>query len=88
MPNFIEAEKTYGKYFDFVAVNSNTNLELFQKYRVMGTPTIIILQKEEILFNKSGVPNGSELKEIMIKLIGKKPQKVKEVKKKKFLGLF
>jgi thioredoxin-related protein len=53
MPNFIEAEKTYQEYFDFVAVNSTNNMELFQKYRVMGTPTIIILKLEEIIFNKS-----------------------------------
>jgi len=44
MPIFIEAEKTYQEYFDFVAVNSANNMELFQKYRVMGTPTIIILK--------------------------------------------
>ena len=87
MPIFIEAEKTYQEYFDFVVVNSANNMELFQKYRVMGTPTIIILKWEEIIFNKSGVPNWAELKQIMISLIWKEPKKI-EIKKKKFFGLF
>ena len=30
MPNFIEAEKTYWEYFNFVAVNSINNMALFQ----------------------------------------------------------
>jgi thioredoxin-related protein len=62
-------------------------MELFQKYRVMGTPTIIILKLEEIIFNKSWVPNWTELKKIMVDLIWKEPKKV-EVKKKRFFGLF
>lgn len=87
MPNFIEAEKTYWKYFDFVAVNSTNNMELFQKYRVIWTPTIIILKWKEIIFNKSWVPNGAELKKIMVDLIWKEPEKQK-INKKKFFGLF
>jgi len=87
MPNFIEAEKTYWNHFDFVAINSTNNMELFAKYRVMGTPTIIILKWEEIIFNKSWVPNWVELKKIMINLIWKEPEK-KEAKKKKFFWLF
>ena len=53
----------------------------------MGTPTIIILKKEEIIFNKSWVPNWTELKQIMIDLIWKEPKKI-EIIKKKFFGLF
>lgn len=87
MPNFIEAEKTYWEYFDFIAVNSLNNMWLFQKFRVRWTPTIIILKWEEIIFNKSWVPNWSELKNIMVDLIWKEPKKI-ENKKKKFLGLF
>ena len=87
MPNFIEAEKTYWEYFDFIAINSRNNIELFQKYRVMWTPTIIILKWEKIIFNKSWVPNWAELKQIMVDLIWKEPKKV-ETKKKRFFGLF
>lgn len=68
MPNFIEAEKTFWKYFDFIAINSSNNLELFQKYRIMGTPTIIIMDWEKIVLNASWVPNWKELKENMIRL--------------------
>ena len=87
MPNFIEAEKTYWEYFEFISVNSENNIELFQKYRVMWTPTVIILKWEEIVFNKSWVPNWIELKKIMINLIWKEPKK-QEIKKKVFFGLF
>ena len=87
MPNFIEAEKTYWEYFDFVAINSTNNMELSRKYRVMGTPTIIILKWDKIILNQSWVPNGAELKKIMIDLIWKEPEKI-EVKKKKIFGLF
>jgi len=88
MPNFIEAEKKYQKYFDFIVVNVWENMGLAQKFRVMWTPTIIILKWEEVIFNKSWVPNWDELKKIMVDLIWEEPEKEKEVKKKKFLGLF
>ena len=92
MPNFYEAEKILGNFFDFVIVNSSDNIELFQKYRVMWTPTIIILDWEKIVFNQSGVPNWWELKKFMMNLAWiteEDLQKIKENKKKKwFFGLF
>ena len=51
MPNFIEASKIFWKYYDFVAINSDSNTWLFQKYRVIWTPTVIILDSEKIIFN-------------------------------------
>ena len=90
MPNFIAAEETFWKDFDFVIVNVWQNMNLAQKYRVMWTPTIIILKADEVVFNKSGVPNWWELKEIMIKLIWEKPKEqiIKTINRKKFLWLF
>ena len=88
MPNFIEAEKTFWKYFDFITINSSDNMELFQKFRVMWTPTIIILKWDEIVFNKSWVPNGWELKNIMMKIAWIQESdliKNKEKRKKRFL---
>ncbi len=88
MPIFIEAEKKYWEYIDFVVINCATNIELSQKYRVMSTPTIIVLNGEEIIFNKPWVPNWAELKKVLIDLIWKEPEERKEDKKKKFLWLF
>ena len=92
MPNFIMAEEMLWKYFDFIAVNSSDNIELFQKYRVMWTPTIIILKWEEVVFNQSWVPNWSELKKIMMNIAwineSDLEKEKKENKKKWFFGLF
>jgi len=95
MPNFIEAEKMFWKYYDFIAVDSSNSIELFQKYRVMWTPTVIILDWEKILFNQSWVPNWQELKNFLMKMAwvtqkdldeNKKEEKAK--KTKWFFGLF
>ena len=95
MPNFIEASKIFWKYYDFIAINSSNNIELFQKYRVMWTPTVIILNWENIVFNKSWVPNGQELKQVLLKTawitnkILEEDKKQEKTKKKKwFFGLF
>ena len=92
MPNFFEAEKILWKYFDFILVNSNDNIELFQKFRVMWTPTIIILDQGKVVYNQSWVPNGQELKKFMMNLAWITQQdleKDKQEKKKKwFFGLF
>lgn len=91
MPNFIEAEKTFWKYFDFIIVNVWNNINLASSFRVMWTPTIIILDWEKIIFNQSWVPNWWELKKIMTDLIWKDNIINEEkiiVPKKKFLGLF
>jgi hypothetical protein len=92
MPNFIEAEKTYWKYYDFIAINSSNCIELFQKFRVMWTPTIIILNWEKVVFNQSWVPNGQELKQILLKTAWIKQEDLKaqkqEKKKKWFFWLF
>jgi thioredoxin-related protein len=92
MPNFFEAEKIMWKYFDFILVNSNSNLWLFEKFRVMWTPTIIILDWEKIVFNQSWVPNWWELKVFMMNLAWitqEDLEKDKQEKKKKwFFGLF
>jgi thiol-disulfide isomerase/thioredoxin len=69
MPNFIAAEKTFWNHFDFISINTWENIELSSKFRVRWTPTIIIMQNEEIIYNKAWVPNWAELKEIMNKLI-------------------
>jgi len=92
MPNFIEAEKIFWKYYDFVAINSDSNIELFQNFRVMWTPTIIILDWEKIIFNQSWVPNWQELKQILLKTAWITEQDLendrKEKKKKWFFWLF
>ena len=92
MPNFIEAEKSFWKYFDFVLINSSDNIELFQKYKVMWTPTIIIIDWEKIIFNQSWVPNWLELKKIMMNVAwiseNDLEENKKENKKKWFFGLF
>lgn len=90
MPNFIEAEKTFWRFFDFIAINSNTNLELFWKYRVMWTPTVIILKNNEIVFNQSWVPNWWDLKRIMMDIANIKEDdlEIKQEKRKKCFGLF
>ncbi len=85
MPNFIAAEKTFWKDFDFININSWENMELSTKFKVRWTPTIIIMKNEEIIYNKAWVPNWQELKEIMTKLIWE--QENKEIKKK-FLWIF
>jgi len=92
MPNFFEAEKSFWKYFDFILVNSDNNIWLFQNFRVMWTPTVIILDWEKVIFNQSWVPNGSELKNIMMNVAkiteSDLEQDKKENKKKWFFGLF
>lgn len=91
MPNFIEAEKTYWKYYDFLTINSDNNIQLFEKFRVMGTPTIIILDLQKIIFNKSWVPNGQELKNILLKTAWINDSNLKEntnKEKKWFFDLF
>lgn len=92
MPNFIEAEKSFWKYFDFILINSSDNIELFQKYKVMWTPTIIIIDWEKIIFNQSWVPNWLELKKIMMNVAwiseNDLEENKKENKKKWFFGLF
>ena len=91
MPNFIEAEKTFWKYFDFVAINSSNNIGLFQKFKVMWTPTIIILKNNEIIYNKSWVPNWGELKNFMMNVAEINENDIKsehKEKKKRFFGLF
>ncbi len=92
MPNFIEAEKTYWKYYDFITINSANNMELFQKFRVMGTPTIIILDWDKIVLNRSWVPNGQELKQTLLKTANITEEDLKqnkqEKRKKWFFGLF
>jgi thiol-disulfide isomerase/thioredoxin len=86
MPNFIAAEKTFWKDFDFININTWENMELSSKFWVRWTPTIIIMKNEEIFYNKSWVPNGWELKELMNKLIWEKTENTD--KRKKFLWLF
>jgi len=91
MPNFITAEKTFWKYYDFIAINSTNNIWLFQKFRVMWTPTIIILNWEKVVFNQSWVPNWWELKETMLNIAWIKEDDLiqeKDEKKKRFFGLF
>ncbi len=90
MPNFIEAEKTYWKYYDFIAINSNNSIELFQKFKVMWTPTVIILKWQEIVFNQSWVPNWQELKQVLLKIawISENDLEKQETKKKKWFSLF
>jgi len=92
MPNFIEAEKIFWKYFDFIAVNSSNNIKLFEKFKVMWTPTVIILNVEKIVFNQSWVPNWQELKQILLKTAwiteNDLKQDQKEEKKKKWFWLF
>lgn len=91
MPNFIEAEKTFWKYFDFVAINSSNNIGLFHKFKIMWTPTIIILKNNEIIYNKSWVPNWGELKNFMMNVAEINENDIKSEfieKKKRFFGLF
>ncbi len=88
MPIFIDAEKRYWEYIDFVVVNVANNLDFSRKYQVMSTPTIIVLNWEEIVFNKPWVPNWAELKEVLVNLIWKEPEERKAVKRKKFLWIF
>ncbi len=88
MPIFIDAEKRYWEYFDFIVINVANNMELSQKFRVMSTPTIIILEWEKVIFNKPWVPNWAELKQIMVNLIWKEPEVQKTEKRKKFFWLF
>ena len=92
MPNFIEAEKVFWKYYDFIAINSDNSIALFQNFRVMWTPTVIILNWDKIIFNQSWVPNGQELKNILLKTAwiteDTLEQDKKEEKKKKWFNLF
>ena len=88
MPIFIDAEKRYWEHFEFVVVNVANNMELSQKFRVMSTPTIIILDWEKVIFNKPWVPNWSELKQVMVGLIWNEPEEKKVETKKKFFWLF
>jgi len=88
MPNFIAAEKTFWNHFDFISINTWENIELSSKFGVRWTPTIIIMQNEKIIYNKAWVPNWSELKEIMNKLIWEQAPKKTQEKRKKFLWLF
>ena len=91
MPNFIDAEKTYWNYYDFIAINSSNSIELFQKFRVMWTPTIIILDWEKIIFNQAWIPNWHELKQILLKtawIVEDDLKDNKKLKKKKwFFGI-
>jgi thiol-disulfide isomerase/thioredoxin len=93
MPNFIEAEKVFWKYYDFIAINSSNSIELFQNFRVMWTPTVIILNWDKVVFNQSWVPNGQELKKILLNTAWITENDLeknleKEKKKKWFFGLF
>jgi len=88
MPNFIAAEKTFWNNFDFISINTWENIELSSKFRVRWTPTIIIMKNEEIIYNKAWVPNWSELKEIMNKLIWEQAPEKNQEKRKKILWLF
>ena len=89
MPNFIEAEKTFWNEFDFVAVNAANNIELFWKYRVMWTPTIIILKDNEVVYQKSWVPNWKELKDFMLDISWKKEENtnIEKPERKRFFWL-
>jgi len=87
MPNFIAAEKTFWEYFDFININTWKNIELSSKFWVRWTPTIIIIKNEEIIYNKSWVPKGWELKELMNKLIWEETNNNNK-KRKKILWLF
>jgi thioredoxin 1 len=69
MPNFIAAEKTFWKDYDFIIVNVSQNMELSWQMWVRWTPTIIILDWDLIVYNKSGVPNWAELKKFMDSLV-------------------
>lgn len=93
MPNFISAEETFWDYFDFIVINVANNIKLAWEYWVRGTPTIIILDWNKVVFNQSWVPNWWELKKIMIDLIWEQPKKKIIVEewievKKKFFWLF
>jgi thioredoxin 1 len=92
MPNFFRAEEMFKKHYDFITINSSNNIELFQKYRVMWTPTIIILDWEKVVYNQSWVPNWTELKNTMMsiaKITENDLDKIEETKKTKwFFGLF
>ena len=87
MPNFITAEKTFWRDFDFININTWKNLELSSSFWVRWTPTIVIMKDNEIIFNKSWVPDWKELKTIMNKLIWDFNSEKKQ-KRKKFLWLF
>lgn len=90
MPNFIEAENTFWKYYDFIVINSSNNIELFQKFRVMSTPTIMILKNNEIVHNNTWVPNWSDLRKIMMNIVEITESDISVVsreKKKRFFWL-
>lgn len=88
MPNFYKAEETFWEYFDFININTWKNILLSQKFNIRWTPTIIIINENEIIFRQSWVPNWSELKEKMIELIWIDPKKEKTIKRKKIFGIF
>ena len=88
MPNFIEAEKTFWEYYDFIVINTWQNPWLSQKFWIRWTPTIIILKNNEIIHRQSWVPNWWELKHLMIELMWEIKEKKWEIKKKRLFWLF
>jgi len=78
MPNFIEAEKTFWEYYDFIKVDAMVNRELIKKFWVRATPTIAIIKNNILVHLQAWVPNWMELKNLMKKMIWEVKIKINE----------
>ncbi len=68
LPNLAEfAEKASG--VKVAKVNVDQNMDLAQRFRIMGIPTLIVFKDGQIMAQTSGVHNASQLTELTKKYI-------------------
>ena len=70
-PILEELEKFYGKRIKFAKVNTETNQELAAKLGISGIPTLLIINKGEVIDRIVGFTSKEVLKEKIDAIISK-----------------
>lgn len=65
-------EEEMGGEVEFRELWASSDMDVFEKYRVVGTPTIVILDAEgEVAYKQAGVPEEGALKSEIEKARGR-----------------
>ena len=68
-PILYQLEEEYGEQVKIVKVNVNYDIELANRYLVMGAPTFLVFVDGQVVNQSHGVKKKEEIKELVVKFI-------------------